>query len=114
MASSASAGIRVSVFYSADADGRFDIDYYVDKHVPMAFELMQAHGCRSMSVERGIAGGAPGAPAPFTIVGHMEFDSVEAFQAAMARVGPEIQADVPNYTERLPTIQIAEVLDVRP
>jgi uncharacterized protein (TIGR02118 family) len=114
MSPSASTGIRVSVFYPADADGRFDIDYYVEKHVPMAFELMEAHGCRKMSVERGIAGGAVGSPAPFTIVGHMEFDSVEAFQAAMVHVGAEIQADVPNYTERLPTIQIAEVLDVRP
>jgi uncharacterized protein (TIGR02118 family) len=111
---SLSPGIRVSVFYPADADGRFDIDYYVEKHVPMAFKLMEAHGCRRMSVERGIAGGAVGSSAPFTIVGHMDFDSTEAFQAAMTQVGAEIQADVPNYTERLPTIQIAEILDVRP
>jgi len=54
MSPSTSAGIRVSVFYPAEADGRFDIDYYVEKHVPMAFELMAAHGCRRMSVERGI------------------------------------------------------------
>lgn len=114
MSPSTTAGIRVSVFYPAEGDGRFDIDYYVDKHVPMAFELMEAHGCRMMSVERGISGGAVGSPAPFTIVGHMEFDSVEAFQTAMMQVGAEIQADVPNYTERLPTIQIAEILDVRP
>jgi uncharacterized protein (TIGR02118 family) len=109
---SAASGVRVSVFYDTGAEGRFDFDYYVQQHVPMVHRLMADQGCRAMWVERGIAGGAPGSPAPYSVVGHMEFASAEAFGAAMAAVGAEIQGDVPNYTDQLPTIQISEIVDV--
>jgi uncharacterized protein (TIGR02118 family) len=67
-------------------------------------------GLRRWEVDKGVAGGAPGAPAPFIAVGHLYFDSVDAFQAAMKPHGKELFADVPNFTNITPQVQIAEII----
>src|SRR5262249_49828671 len=61
-------------------------------------------------VEEGIAGGAPGAPATFVAMGHLYFDSIDAFQAAFAPHAQSILADIPNYTNTQPTIQVSEAV----
>jgi len=42
-------------------------------------------------------------------MGHLYFDTVEAFQAAFGPHADPIMADIPNYTDIQPTIQISEV-----
>jgi len=42
-------------------------------------------------------------------MGHLYCDSVEAFQTAFAPHAQTIMADIPNYTDIQPTIQISEV-----
>lgn len=107
-------GVRVSVFYAPSEGERFDFDYYVEQHVPMVFRLLQPHGCRGMSVDRGLSGGRPGSAAPYAVTGHMEFGSIEEFQAAMGAEGAQVQGDVPNYTDTKPTMQISEIVSVQP
>jgi hypothetical protein len=41
--------------------------------------------------------------------GHLYFDTTDAFQAAFAPHAQAILADIPNYTNTQPTIQISEV-----
>jgi uncharacterized protein (TIGR02118 family) len=40
---------------------------------------------------------------------HLLFDSVDRFQASFGAHAPEIMADIPNYTNIQPIIQISEV-----
>jgi len=101
--------VRISACYPAVEGGRFDFDYYAQQHVPMVFELLESYGCRGIQVDRGVAGG-PGQPAPFAAIGHMEFDSVEGFQAGFKEHGRAIMADVPNYTDMTPVTQVSEVV----
>jgi uncharacterized protein (TIGR02118 family) len=42
-------------------------------------------------------------------MGHIYFDSVEAFQTAFGPHAETIMADIPNYTDIEPTLQISEV-----
>jgi uncharacterized protein (TIGR02118 family) len=42
-------------------------------------------------------------------MGHLYFDSVEAFQAAFGPHAGVIMGDIPNYTNVQPTIQVSEV-----
>jgi uncharacterized protein (TIGR02118 family) len=42
-------------------------------------------------------------------MGHLYFDSVEAFQAAFSPHAGAIMGDIPNYTNVQPTIQVSEV-----
>jgi len=100
--------VKVSVFYPNSDGCKFDMNYYLTKHMPMVQQKLGA-ACKSIAVEQGIAGGAPGAPATFVAMGHLYFDSTDAFQAAFGPHAQTILADIPNYTNTQPTIQISEV-----
>ncbi len=102
--------IRISVMYPAGEGKKFDYDYYAKKHMPLVKQRLTGGGLRRLEVDRGVAGGAPGAPAPYAAMGHLYFDSVEAFQKAMAPHGKELFADVPNFTNITPQVQIGEVI----
>ena len=98
--------IKVSVLYPRG--GKFDMGYYLERHVPMVREKLGA-ACRGLSVEQGLAGVAPGAPPPYAAMGHLLFDSIEAFQGAFAPHAAAIMADAANYTTVEPVVQISEV-----
>jgi uncharacterized protein (TIGR02118 family) len=100
--------IKVSVLYPNSGDTKFDMNYYVTKHMPMVRQKLGA-ACKGVAVEQGIAGGAPGAPPAFVAMGHLLFDSADAFQKAFAPHASEIMADIPNYTKIQPVIQISDV-----
>ena len=100
--------VKVSVFYPNSAGCKFDMNYYLTKHMPMVQQKLGA-ACKSIAVEQGIAGGAPGAPATYVAMGHLYFDSADAFPAAFAPHAQAILADIPNYTNTQPTIQISDV-----
>ena len=59
---------------------------------------------------KGQAGGAPGTPAPYVALGHVYFDRAEDFAKGMGQHGKEIMADIPNYTNIQPQIQISEII----
>jgi uncharacterized protein (TIGR02118 family) len=101
--------IKVSVMYPNKPGARFDHDYYRDKHMPLV-KAKLGDGCKSYTVDKGLAGGAPGAPATYVGMCHIFSDSVEAFQAGMAKHGKEILGDIANYTDIAPVIQISEVV----
>jgi uncharacterized protein (TIGR02118 family) len=100
--------IKVSVLYPNTAGCKFDMDYYLNRHMPMVQQKL-GPACKRIAVEEGIAGGAPGAPATYVALGHLYFDSTDAFQTAFAPHAQAIMADIPNYTDTQPTIQISEV-----
>ena len=49
------------------------------------------------------------APPKYLAIGHLFFESLDAFQLAFATHGGPIVADVPNYTNTQPIIQVNEV-----
>ena len=100
--------IKVSVFYPNTAGCKFDMDYYLTRHMPMVQQKLGG-ACKRVAVEQGITGGEPEMPAPYVAMGHLYFDSTDAFQAAFAPHAQAILADIPNYTNSQPTIQISEV-----
>jgi uncharacterized protein (TIGR02118 family) len=101
--------IKVSVMYPNTAGARFDHEYYRDKHMPLLKEKM-GEACKSYTVDKGLAGGAPGAPAPYIGMCHIYCDSVESFQAAFAPHAKAILGDIVNYTDLQPVMQISEVV----
>jgi len=105
--------IRLTVNYPNTPGGRFDLDYYLTKHMPLVDQKMKPHGLRSWSVVKGLGGVAPGSPAPFMITATMDFDSMETLQGGMAAESASILADIPNYTDIQPQIQIDEILKMK-
>jgi uncharacterized protein (TIGR02118 family) len=102
--------IRVLVSYPNTAGARFDFDYYLGTHVPLVETKLRGRGLTGWTIDKGLSGAAPGSQPEFLVQAHLLFESIEAFKAAMESEGAEIMADIPNYTDIQPQIQVNKVL----
>lgn len=100
--------IKVTALYPNTPDSHFDMNYYIDSHCRMLKEKLGA-AIKNIEVEEGLAGAAPGEPPAFVAMGHLCFDSVDAFQTSFGPHAESIMADVPNYTSIQPTLVISQV-----
>jgi uncharacterized protein (TIGR02118 family) len=100
---------KISVMYPNSPDVHFDHDYYRDVHMPLVKQRL-GDGIQSYTVDKGIAGGAPGSAAPYVSMCHLFAESLEAFQSAIAVHGEELNADIPHFTNAVPVHQISEVV----
>lgn len=101
--------IKVSVMYPNVPGARFDHAYYRDMHMPL-LKARMGDACLKYTIDKGLAGGAPGEPATYIGMCHVFCESLEAFQAAFAPHAAEILADIANYTDIAPVMQISEVV----
>lgn len=101
--------IKVSVMYPNVPGARFNHAYYRDNHMPMVKARM-GDACKYYTVDKGLAGGAPGSPATYVGMCHIFADSVESFQTSFGPHATEIMADIANYTDLTPVMQISEVV----
>lgn len=101
--------IKVSVFYPSGEGKKFDINYYCEQHMPMVRKLL-GDALKGISVEHGISSMEPGSAPPFLAMGHLLFESVETFHSSFGKHAQQIVADIPNYTNSEPSIQISEVM----
>ena len=100
--------IKVSVLYPSGEGNIFDMKYYLAKHIPLVRRLSGA-ALKKVEVEEGMEGLSAGSPPAYLAMGHLLFESVQAFQAAFEPHAATITGDIPNYTNTRPTIQISEV-----
>jgi hypothetical protein len=63
--------VRVTVLYPNESGKRFDHAYYAGKHLPMVMERLKGSGMLRYEVDKGLAGGGPGDPAPFVAACHL-------------------------------------------
>jgi uncharacterized protein (TIGR02118 family) len=99
--------IKVSVLYPNSPGAKFDMAYYTTRHMPMVQRLVTT--CKGIAAEQGLGGGAPGSAPTYIAVGHLLFDSVEAFQSGFGPHAAEIMDDIPNYTNTQPVVQISQI-----
>lgn len=101
--------IKVSVLYPNEEGKSFDMDYYCTKHVAMVGELL-GDAIIGATIEQGLGGAEPGSPASYIAMGNLYFESMESFQNSFGPNAEKIIADLPNYTNIQPVIQISEVM----
>ena len=100
--------IKVSVLYPNNEGSKFDMSYYCNSHIPMVQQKLGT-ACKGVAVEQGVSGPTVGSRPAFIAMGHLYFDSAADFQAAFGPHAKDIMADIPNYTDIQPTLQISEV-----
>lgn len=104
--------IKVSIFYPNTQGARFDVDYYLQKHMPMSIDKLSAsRGFRGVSVERGVGGERPGSAPTYIAMCHYLFDSADDFIAAFQQHAALLQGDMPNYTD-IPAVIQFSVVDI--
>jgi uncharacterized protein (TIGR02118 family) len=98
--------IRVTILYPKGADKKFDMDYYADKHMKglIADKVKPVR----IEIDKPVATGQEPA---FAAIGHLYFNSLEEFQQGFASAAGEVMADIPNYTDIQPQIQISEITE---
>ncbi len=101
--------IKVSVMYPYSVGKNFDMDYYAGPHVSMVVGLL-GDAVKGAGIESGLGGAAPGTSAPYMAIGHMYFDSMEAYENSFGPHAETILGDLPNFTDIEPIIQVSVVV----
>ena len=91
--------IRVSVMYPKSEGATFDMDYYKTAHMEIVDRTMKP---TKWEIDSGTDG-------PGIAMGHLFFESAEALGAVFGEAA-ESQADIANFTNAAPEIQISEVV----
>jgi len=95
------------VTYPTSPASRFDFDYYRSRHIPLIWSLFRDYGLMDARFIRGVA--IPGGgPIAYHLVALLSFSSADAFGRGGARHGDEIGADIANFTNVTPILQINE------
>jgi uncharacterized protein (TIGR02118 family) len=97
--------LRCTVIYPNREGARFDFDYYVKKHIPMANEALGGR----FEVMRGLPG-PDGKPPEILCVATLAVPSPAEFEAREQKHGARLGADIANYTNLTPIIQMTEIL----
>ena len=104
--------IRVTGLYRDMPDSEFDFDYYMNAHMPLVKKRLADFGMGDFEVERGIEA-ADGEAAPYICILHIEFPTIDDFKRGFEKHSAELLADIPNYTNIAPEIQISEIVKFR-
>ena len=103
--------IKVSILYPSKPGSRFDVNYYIQTHMPMAVRLLGS-AVKAVSVEIGVGGATPGDPAPFAAIVGFTCESAQAFIEAFMPIADQLQGDIPKYTDIEPVIQFSEIREI--
>ena len=99
----------ITVMYPNKPGVTFDFDYYLKQHATLIDRLYGA-SIAKLELRRGSAT-PDGSPAPYVAIINIWIADQAAFDSAGAKHGATLIADVPNFTNTLPTIQIDEIVE---
>ena len=94
---------KLTVCYPSGDGTTFDMGYYRTAHKDLCFSSFP--GLQRIEIDEGVNG-------PYLAMAHLYFDSMDALQNGLG--GPnagQAAADVANFTNCQPVIQISEVLE---
>jgi uncharacterized protein (TIGR02118 family) len=104
--------VRITIIYPAKDSAHFDMEYYLTVHAPLALNRL-GNCIAGFTVDVGLS--EPLMPAPiFVAAGHYLCATVADFMSAYMPHAAELQADVANYTNIVPIVQVSEVHVVMP
>ncbi len=99
----------ITVLYANTPGVTFDFDYYREHHAALIRRLY-GEGIARIELRRGAAT-PDGKPVPYVAVINIWIGSQRAFDEAAAKHAATLIADVPNFTNSMPQIQIDEIVE---
>jgi uncharacterized protein (TIGR02118 family) len=87
----------------------FDFDYYLSRHATL-IKRLYGDGIARLELRRGMT--TPlGTPVPYVAIINIWIGSQKVFDEAAAQHSATLIADVPNFTNTMPLIQIDEIVE---
>lgn len=99
--------IRLAVMYPNIAEGNFDFTYYQESHMSLVQRTYQPLGLVSAEVDIALEFSGKNA-APYLAIAYLTFPDKDTLFAAIKNAGHIINADIKNYTNITPLIQISK------
>ena len=100
--------IRVSISYPRKDDARFDLDYYINTHMPLVTKLYGDYGLFDWHVDKGISLSSK-VPSNNVVVCYSYFDTLDHVKAAFKKEGTKVMQDVPHFTDIEPVIDFGQI-----
>lgn len=99
---------KVTGIYRWSEGAHFDHDYYGSVHALLTTELLAPFGLLRFESDRTIGTNDPQS-GTVVATSNAYFASIGEAQAALAKAGPALAADIANYTNIRPILHISEV-----
>lgn len=99
----------ITVLYPNTPGVTFDFDYYLKKHATL-IDRLYGGSIAKLELRRGTVT-PDGSPVPYVAIINIWIADQAAFDRAGAQHGATLIADVPNFTNTMPTIQIDEIVE---
>jgi len=96
----------VLVMYPNQEGAKFDVDYYIETHMPLVEKCLKPYGLVSWEVLHGQSG-TSGTEAPYLCVGVLRFDDPEGYDKGVKATGEQLRGDIPNFTNVRPVRLLA-------
>ncbi len=102
--------IRIAAVYPRTPGKKFDLNYYLNTHLPMVQKKFGPYGLRKIEVDNGLTTHT-GGESPFFAIGYLYFDTLADFQKAYKAVGSDVVSNISKYTDVKPMIQVGEIIN---
>lgn len=102
--------ITATLLYPKSPDTRFDMEYYLNQHTPLVRDTLTPAGLVRLELEEGLVGATPDAPPTYTLIARLCFNTLDDLQTAFGTHAPVLLADIPNFTDAQPVMQINRTL----
>ena len=100
----------ISVIYPRVENATFDYDYYERTHLPLVAARWADAGLTGAEALRGV-GTPDGSEPPYLAIALLRFASAEAMREATGgEHAAEIFADIPNFTNVRPVVQVNQAI----
>ncbi|MEV6039009.1 EthD family reductase [Nonomuraea sp. NPDC052116] len=104
--------IQASLLYPNTEGSHFDFEYWQNSHLPWLTKILSP-ALQHISGVKGLSGGEPGSRPPYVAIGALQFESLDAMQAAYMPHMEAIFDDIKNFTDITPVLMLGEVVGPR-
>ncbi|PIF46128.1 uncharacterized protein (TIGR02118 family) [Chryseobacterium sp. 52] len=100
---------KVTIFYPVKEGDWFDMEYYIQKHVPLSRSIFGGV-LKGWAVEEADDQEGDGQNFPYRVIGHLFFEKVEDFYTRFLPNKETLEKDALHYTNVKAVIQISRVI----
>lgn len=100
---------KITIFYPVKENDWFDMEYYVEKHVPLSKSIF-GDSLKGLAIEEAYNHEQDAQNRSYKVIGHLFFERIEEFYEKFLPKKRILEEDAKNYTSVNALIQISKVV----